>query len=305
MEQRILVIGSLNMDMVVNVEQMPLRGETIMGKSLAYVPGGKGANQACAAGKLGKNVAMLGCIGDDANGSILRDSLSAAGVDVSPLVVCPGVPTGLAVITVDSTGGNSIIVIAGANGQCGPEVIRAHEQLIADHDIIVLQLEIPMEAVMEAVRLAKAHGKTVVLNPAPAPNSLPDELLRSVDYFTPNETELAKLSGMPTDTVEQAEEAAGMLIREKGVGAVLATMGSAGALLVTKEGAQLIPTKKVQAVDTTAAGDTFHGGFVTGLAEGRSLMDAIRMGNTAATISVTRKGAQTSIPTREEVDALL
>ena len=305
MERRILVIGSLNMDMVVNVEQMPLRGETIMGKSLAYVPGGKGANQACAAGKLGKNVTMLGCIGDDGNGQALRKSLAAAGVDVSYLVVCPGVPTGLAVITVDNGGGNSIIVIAGANSQCSPEVIRAHEKLIADSDIVVLQLEIPLEAVAEAVRLAKAHGKTVVLNPAPAPDSLPDELLRSVDYLTPNETELARLSGMPTDTAEQTEQAARSLIEQKGIGAVLATVGSAGALLVTAETAQLVPTIKVQAVDTTAAGDTFHGGFVTALSEGRPVLEAIRMGNMAASISVTRKGAQTSIPTREEVEALL
>ena len=305
MERRILVIGSLNMDMVVNVEQMPLRGETIMGKSLAYVPGGKGANQACAAGKLGKNVTMLGCIGDDGNGQALRKSLATAGVDVSYLVVCPGVPTGLAVITVDNGGGNSIIVITGANSQCSPEVIRAHEKLIADSDIVVLQLEIPLEAVAEAVRLAKAHGKTVVLNPAPAPDSLPDELLRSVDYLTPNETELARLSGMPTDTAEQTEQAARSLIEQKGIGAVLATVGSAGALLVTAETAQLVPTIKVQAVDTTAAGDTFHGGFVTALSEGRPVLEAIRMGNMAASISVTRKGAQTSIPTREEVEALL
>ena len=301
MSKRILVIGSLNMDMVIPVKELPKKGETILGGAPDYIPGGKGANQACAAGKLGGSVTMLGKVGRDEMGRRLKDNLAAAGVDVAHVAETPDAPTGMAVIYVSETGSNSIVVIPGANGLCDRAYIEANEELIAAHDIIVLQLEIPYDAVFRAIQLAKKHGRLVVLNPAPAPDSLPAEVIASLDYFTPNETEMARIAGMPVGGTEEAV-AAGRRLVEAGVGTVLATLGEAGALLVTAETAQVIPTLRVEAVDTTAAGDTFNGEFVTALAEGMPEAEAIAFGNKAAAISVTRKGAQTSIPTRGEVD---
>ena len=301
MSKRILVIGSLNMDMVIKDKELPQKGETILGGTPDYIPGGKGANQACAAGKLGGSVTMLGKVGRDEMGRRLKDNLAAAGVDVAHVAETPDAPTGMAVIYVSETGSNSIVVIPGANGLCDRAYIEANEELIAAHDIIVLQLEIPYDAVFRAIQLAKKHGRLVVLNPAPAPDSLPAEVIASLDYFTPNETEMARIAGMPVGGTEEAV-AAGRRLVEAGVGTVLATLGEAGALLVTAETAQVIPTLRVEAVDTTAAGDTFNGAFVTALAEGMPEAEAIAFGNKAAAISVTRKGAQTSIPTRGEVD---
>lgn len=303
MNKKILVIGSLNMDMVIPVKELPQRGETILGGSPDYIPGGKGANQACAAGKLGGTVTMLGKVGRDAMGQSLKENLAAAGVDVSHVEETPDAPTGMAVIYVSEGGSNSIVVIPGANGLCDRAYIEANEELIAASDIVVLQLEIPYEAVFQAIRLAKKHGRLVVLNPAPALDSLPEEVIASLDYFTPNETELARIAGMPVGGVEEAI-AAGKALVARGVGTVLATLGEAGALLVTAEEARVIPTLRVKAVDTTAAGDTFHGAFVTALGEGMEEAAAIAFGNKAAAISVTRKGAQTSIPSRQEVDAV-
>ncbi len=301
MGKKILVIGSLNMDMVIPVKELPQKGETILGGSPAHIPGGKGANQACAAGKLGGAVTMLGKVGQDGMGRALKENLAAAGVEVTHVEETPDAPTGMAVIYVGETGSNSIVVIPGANGLCDAAFIEANEELIAAHDIIVLQLEIPYDGVFRAIQLAKKHGRLVVLNPAPAPDSLPPEVIASLDYFTPNETEMARIAGLPVGGVEEAI-AAGKKLVEAGVGTVLATLGEAGALLVTKETAQVLPTLRVQAVDTTAAGDTFNGAFVTALAEGMSQEEAIAFGNKAASISVTRKGAQTSIPSREEVE---
>ena len=301
MGKKILVIGSLNMDMVIPVKELPQKGETILGGSPAHIPGGKGANPACAAGKLGGAVTMLGKVGQDGMGRALKENLAAAGVEVTHVEETPDAPTGMAVIYVGETGSNSIVVIPGANGLCDAAFIEANEELIAAHDIIVLQLEIPYDGVFRAIQLAKKHGRLVVLNPAPAPDSLPPEVIASLDYFTPNETEMARIAGLPVGGVEEAI-AAGKKLVEAGVGTVLATLGEAGALLVTKETAQVLPTLRVQAVDTTAAGDTFNGAFVTALAEGMSQEEAIAFGNKAASISVTRKGAQTSIPSREEVD---
>lgn len=301
MRKKILVIGSLNMDMVIPVKELPQKGETILGGSPDYIPGGKGANQACAAGKLGGAVTMLGKVGRDEMGRALKENLAAAGVDVSHVEETPEAPTGMAVIYVSESGSNSIVVIPGANGLCDAAYIEANEDLIAAHDIVVLQLEIPYDGVFRAIRLAKKHGRLVVLNPAPAPDSLPPEVIASLDYFTPNETEMGRIAGLPVGNTEEAV-AAGKKLVEAGVGTVLATLGEAGALLVTGETAQVIPTLRVRAVDTTAAGDTFNGAFVTALAEGKSEAEAIAFGNRAAAISVTRKGAQTSIPTRKEVE---
>ena len=297
----ILIIGSLNMDTVVRAPHIPATGETIIGSFVANIPGGKGANQACAAGRLGSSAAMLGLVGQDAFGDELIASLHGAGVDTS-LIGRANAPTGQALICVNDEGNNAIIVLANANGQCDISRIKAHEREIAVSRFIMLQMEIPEDAVMEAIRLGKKHGSCVILNPAPARHPLPNDILPLIDYLTPNETELSVLTGLPANTPDEAAMAAKALIAG-GVKAVLATLGSRGALYVTADTVRLFPAEKVQPVDTTAAGDTFNASFAVRLAEGASADEAIRFANAAAGISVTRRGAQPSIPGREEVDA--
>lgn len=300
MKERILIIGSLNMDMVIEMKRMPLKGETVLGNSIAYIPGGKGANQAFAAGMLGGNAAMLGCVGCDDLGTQLKENMKKSGTDTAGIAEIEHCPTGMAVIYVDDGGDNSIVVIAGANGVCDVEYLKQNDEMIQNSSYIIFQMEIPCEAVYYGIRRAKELGKTVVLNPAPAPDHLPEEILALVDYLTPNETEVAKLTGQKDLSMESIRAGAQKLLCQ-GVKNVLVTLGDKGALLVNKDGENLYPTRKVSAVDTTAAGDCFNGAFVVGLAEGMSHEEAIRFANTASSIAVTRKGAQSSIPTREEV----
>ncbi|MCQ2561968.1 MAG: ribokinase [Clostridia bacterium] len=296
---KILVAGSLNMDLRLTMKKMPLAGETIMGDSIMYNPGGKGANQAAAAAKLGGDVAMLGSVGKDGFGDTLAESLAGCGADVSMLKRADE-PTGMATIYVDENGRNSIVVIAGANGCCDTEYLKASRKALEDCEILMMQLETPFDGVWYFVKEAKALGKTVILNPAPAPDSVPDDVLACVDWFTPNETELAKLTKMNCESVEEIKAAAEYLLA-KGVGHVLVTVGSRGAYLCDKENSCLIEGIKVKAVDTTAAGDTFSGAFAVALSEGKAPADAIAFANKAASISVTRPGAQGSIPTRDEM----
>lgn len=304
MKKRILNIGSLNMDMVIGMQCMPLIGETILGNSLTYIPGGKGANQACASSKLGGEVIMLGCIGEDSMGESLIDSLRKCGTDVSYIRTVKGVPTGMASIYVDDNGDNSIVVISGANACCSVEYLKEHDSLFQDAEYIMLQMEIPYDAVFYAIERASELKKTVILNPAPAPDTLPDEVWNKIDYITPNETELLKLSGLEEMSPEAIEEGAGRLLA-KGVKHVLVTLGDKGVLYKDADETWICPTRSVTAVDTTAAGDCFNGAFVTALAEGIPVRQAVRFANTAASVSVTRKGAQQSIPLREEVDSLI
>lgn len=300
-EKRILVIGSLNMDMVIPMKRMPMSGETVMGESITHIPGGKGANQACAAGKLGGNVTMLGCVGNDGFGTELLENLRLAGTDVSHIDRIDGVSTGIAVIYVDAKGNNSIVVVPGTNGRCDTDYLKENDILIQESDYVLFQMEIPQEAVFYGITRARELGKTIILNPAPAPDGIPDEILRKIDYITPNETEAAKLAGIEGISLDDMKEAASRL-RQRGVGNVLITLGSQGVMLVNEEGFQIFPARKVEAVDTTAAGDCFNGAFVTGLAEGMSPEEAIMFGNLTSSIAVTRKGAQTSIPERNEVE---
>lgn len=302
--KKILIIGSLNMDMVVSVKDMPKTGETILGKSLSYIPGGKGANQACAVGKAGGTGVMLGCIGGDEFGRVQKENLAACGVDVTGLKISSNQPTGTAVINVSDGGDNSIVVIQGANNECDTAYLQEHEAAFEACDIVILQMEIPYETIHYAVQKAAQLGKTVILNPAPAPLELPQDILSCTDYLIPNETELNRLAGMEGDTLEIYQAGAEAFLKQ-GVKNVIVTMGDKGCLLVNKEGKELFPARKVKAVDTTAAGDCFCGFFAVALSEGKSKGEAIRFANTASSIAVTRSGAQTSIPDRREIESVL
>ena len=304
MKERILIIGSLNMDMVIEMKRMPLKGETVLGNTLAYIPGGKGANQAFAAGMLGGNAVMLGCVGKDSLGDRLRENMKKSGTDTAGIAQTENASTGMAVIYVDDGGDNSIVVLSGANGACDVQYLKNNDELIRESSYIVFQMEIPAEAVYYGIRRAKELGKTVILNPAPAPDYLPDDILSKIDYLTPNETELLKLTGKAEFSEENIREGAQELL-QKGVQNVLVTLGDKGVMLVNRAGINLYPTRKVNAVDTTAAGDCFNGAFVVGLAEGMSQKEAIRFANTASSIAVTRKGAQSSIPDRREVELVM
>jgi ribokinase len=295
------VVGSLNMDLVARAARLPVPGETVAGVSFTTVPGGKGGNQAVATARLGARTAMIGCVGEDAFGAALRAGLAADGVEVGAVRTVPGVHTGVAMIVVDDRGQNGIVVVPGANGELGPDDVDRSEPLLAACQVVALQLESPLTTVLRAATLARALGKAVVLNPAPA-RPLPAALLACADYLVPNEHEAAALTGLPVGSVEEAA-AAGQRLRELGPRIVIVTLGARGVVEVTAGGAQHHPSRPVQAVDTTAAGDTFIGGLCAGLVEGRPLPAAIALAQAAAAISVTRFGAQTSIPHRREVGA--
>ncbi|AVX90058.1 MULTISPECIES: ribokinase [Pseudomonas] len=301
MPANVVVIGSLNMDLVTRAPRLPKGGETLIGHSFATVSGGKGANQAVAAARLGAQVAMVGCVGNDDYGVQLRDALLAEQID------CQAVSTvadssGVALIVVDDNSQNAIVIVAGANGAMTPAVIDRFDAVLQAADVIICQLEIPDATVGHALKRARELGKTVILNPAPASRPLPADWFTAIDYLIPNESEAAALSGLPVDSLEAAESAAGQLIA-MGAGKVIITLGAQGSLFANGKGFEHFPAPKVKAVDTTAAGDTFVGGFAAALASGKSEAEAIRYGQVAAALSVTRAGAQPSIPTMSDVQA--
>ncbi len=299
----IVVVGSLNADLVVHVPRFPVAGETISGEGFVLLPGGKGANQACAAGRLGGVVAMVGQVGRDDQGGMLRESLRRAGVDVRLVDQDEQAATGVAIISIDATGENQIILAAGANGTFTPERLARALPLIRGASVLLLQLETPLDTVMRAAMEAQAAGVTVVLDPAPA-RDIPDQLLRLASYVTPNEGELARLVGAPVaDEPSMAEiDSQAALLIARGATRVLAKLGARGARLITANGATQWPARPVTPVDTTAAGDAFNGAFAVALSEGADLDRAVRFATTAAAISVTRHGAQPSMPSRQEVD---
>ena len=301
----IVVIGSINMDLVLRVPRMPLPGETLTGGAFRTIPGGKGANQAVACARLsgkvaagGQQVAMIGCVGDDAFGATLRAALVGDGIIDSHITTLPGVASGIASILVDDNGQNSIVIAGGANDLLSPAHIDAAKELIDQADIVVLQLETPMATVVHAIKLARSLGKTVVLNPAPAA-SLPEGVLELVDYLIPNEIEAAMLAGVSPDGADVQALAAAL--QKLGSDNVIITLGSKGVHAALYGGDFTFPAEVVQAVDTTAAGDTFIGGFVAGLASGMDEAEAIQQGQRAAALSVTKPGAQTSIPHLHEL----
>jgi ribokinase len=296
---RIFVVGSLNLDLVVRVDRVPRPGETRTGSDLSFFCGGKGANQACAAARLGGNVTMVGQVGEDAFGPTLLDGLRQAGVDASGVGVVPR-SSGSALIAVTPEGENSIIVSPGANAALDPHTARSRLQALAAGDLLLVQLETPLETVAAVLKHARARGATAILDPAPA-RSLPAEVLRHVDILTPNETEAAALC---REVGLDAGQTAARLLA-LGPATVILKSGSQGCYVAGGEGVVLVPGISVKAVDTTAAGDTFNGALALALSEGRDLLAAARFANAAAAISVTRPGAQSSIPDRPEVEALL
>lgn len=299
---KILVIGSTNIDMIARVKHLPRPGETVGEARFMQSNGGKGANQAVAAARLGGDVAFVSCLGDDTGAAALRQQFAADGINTEALFTAKDTPTGTALIFVSQDGENCIAVAPGANHSLTCEAIDAVADRIAGAEYLLVQLEIPMETVACAIEKAYAAGTRVVLNPAPA-MPLADELLRKVYLITPNRTESETLTGIPVHTVQDASKAAGTLLA-KGVGNVIVTLGSEGALIRTPAEELLIPARTVTPVDTTAAGDVFNGALLVALSEGRSLADAVRFAAHSASVSVTRMGAQASIPWRGELETL-
>lgn len=290
-EPKILVIGSINMDLVSQTKIVPKTGETVLGTSFFTVPGGKGANQAIAAAKLGADVTMLGCVGDDAFGIELKQNLNKQGVSTKYIKTVPNESSGIASITL-SEGENSIIVVPGANKGLSPEMIMEHEHVIANADIILIQLEVPLESVSISVELGRKHNVPIILNPAPI-QEMPKELLLGVTYITPNEHEQKSLLSNRDLTMEEIDH-----LKQK----CIVTQGAKGIYLY-QEG--LIPGYKVETVDSTGAGDTFNGALALSISKGNSLKEACHFANAAAALSVTKLGAQSGMPTFQEVELFL
>ncbi|TWT32228.1 Ribokinase [Posidoniimonas corsicana] len=300
---RILVIGSSNTDLTVRLPRLPSPGETVLGGQLMTAAGGKGANQAVAAARAGGEVTFLGRVGRDAYGAAALDGLRAEGIDVGRVVVDDEAPSGVALIFVGAEGENMIAVAGGANERLTPADLDAARGCFAQADVVLLQLETPLAAVEHAVRLAAEEGVRVILNPAPA-QPLPDDLLAGVAVLTPNEHELALLSGRKVAD-ETALADAARALRDGGARAVVVTLGDRGVWLASDDADSLVPTQPVAAVDTVGAGDAFNGALAVAISEGRPLADAVRFANAAAAVSVTRHGAQPSAPTREEIERQL
>lgn len=296
--KNICVIGSLNMDLVVNVDAMPKPGQTIIGSNFKEVPGGKGANQAVAMARLNGNVSMIGKVGEDGFGQTLINSLKNDKVDTTYIQTTKG-STGVALITVDKNAQNSIVVLPGANFEVKEEDIDNNIKAIENSDIVVLQLETPLNTIKYALNKAKELNKYTILNPAPAVK-LDDEIIKNVDLLTPNETELEIISGVSIETEEDIQKAAQIMI-EKGVKELIVTLGSKGSLYINKEKSMFKKAYKVEAVDTTAAGDSYTGALAVALSQDKGIEDAMDFASKVGALSVLKEGAQSSLPTLEDV----
>ncbi|MGO4309921.1 ribokinase [Pseudomonas sp. KB_15] len=301
MPAKVVVIGSLNMDLVTRAPRLPKGGETLIGESFATVSGGKGANQAVAAARLGAQVSMIGCVGNDAYGEALRGALLAEQIDCQAVSTVDG-SSGVALIVVDDNSQNTIVIVPGANGALSAEAIDRFDSVIQAADVLICQLEVPDASVGHALKRGRELGKTVILNPAPVSRPLPSDWYASIDYLIPNESEASALSGLSVGSLETAQAAATRLIA-MGAGKVIITLGVQGSLFADGQRFEHFPAPVVKAVDTTAAGDTFVGGFAAALAAGQDEVQAIRFGQVAAALSVTRAGAQPSIPVLSDVQA--
>lgn len=297
--KKIVVIGSANTDLVVKTSHIPKPGETVLGGKFIMTPGGKGANQAITAARLGGNTLFISHIGNDLFGQELVRQYTKEKMEIINIRTEQESPSGIALITVDEKGENCIVVASGANHQITPKDIDAVKEEIISADYILMQLEIPMEIVEYVTEIASAAKKKIILNPAPAAH-LSDELLQKLYLITPNKTEVQQLTGQPVNTWEEAEIAAGLLL-DKGIENVVITLGSMGALIKTPDGCERVPALPVQAIDTTAAGDVFNGALCVALAEEMELSEGVRFATKASALSVTKMGAQTSIPYREEL----
>ena len=301
--RRVLVVGSANVDFTVAAPRLPGLGETVTGGTLLVNHGGKGANQAVAARRLGAEVRFIACVGDDGSGREIRAALEAEGIGIAGVGVTGEAATGTALIVVDRQGRNQIAVAPGANWRLSLEHVRSRADDFAWAQVVVCQLETPLETLAWALEEARRRGVATVLNPAPVRDGLPD-IWRFVDYLTPNEGEAERLSGIAVRDPRSAA-AAGQALRGRGVGTVIVTLGAQGSLACTAQGEVASPAHPVSAVDTTAAGDAFNGALGVALGGGRPLEDALRFANAAAALACTRRGAQPSLPTRAEVDRLL
>lgn len=295
---RIVVLGSLNMDVVLRLARMPERGETVHAQGLSYIPGGKGGNQAVACARHGAQVALVGCVGRDAHGEVLRDALTADGVDVSNVAVHDGAATGSAVVMVEADGSNRIAVIAGANALA--DLPASFSEVLAQADYLVVQFETPLEVLDRALAMARHSHCKVVLNPSPV-KAVPSQWWSWIDTLVVNEHEAAELSAMAVTDAATAVRAAQYFV-EQGVRQVVVTMGSQGAVAVNAAGHSIHPAPRVEVVDTTSAGDTFLGTMVTRLGESSTLAQAVQWGIRAASLCIGRAGAQPSIPERTEVE---
>ncbi len=299
--KKVLVIGSMNMDYSIKTDRIPKPGETILGFELEFNSGGKGANQAYALAKLGSNTSMIGSVGNDYNGELLKKNLMGVGVDVSGIKTVDDCDTGVAFIAVSSSGENSIIAVSGANGKVSIDDVNDNIDLFNSADIILMQLEIPFEVVKYVLELAHAKNKLVVLDPAPAVFDIDDSIYSNIDIMKPNETELEILSGMTVKADDDILIAAKKLV-DKGVKNVIVSLGSKGSLLVNAQGYKKYDAISVNAVDTTAAGDSFTAALVRTLANGEGIDEAIKFGHKVAALVVSKRGAQASIPSLEEVN---
>ena len=297
--KNICVIGSLNMDLVVNVDKMPKPGQTIIGSNFKEVPGGKGANQAVAMARLNGNVSMIGKVGEDGFGQTLINALKNDKVDTTYIKTTKGA-TGVALITVDNNAQNSIVVSPGANFEVKEEDIDNNIEAIKNSDIVVLQLETPLNTIKYALKKSKELNKYTILNPAPAVK-LDDEIIKNVDLLTPNETELEIISGVNIETEEDIQKAAQIMI-EKGVKELIVTLGSKGSLYINKEKSIFKKAYKVQAVDTTAAGDSYTAALAVALSKDQSIEEAMDFASKVGALSVLKEGAQSSLPTLEDVE---
>jgi len=298
---RVAVVGSANIDMVVRAPRIPRPGETLIGSQFVMVAGGKGANQAVAAARLGAQVTFVARLGNDLFGDHNLEGYQREGIDCRFIVRDEEAPSGVALIAVDASGQNAIVVAPGANMRLTPQDVECAEEAISRADVVLAQLEVPLPTVLRTAEMAHQHGVPMILNPAPAPSQpLPDELLRYVDVLTPNETEARSLCNAPAHA---SPAALAQALRELGVPVVIITLGGEGVFLQDDSGGRHIPAYPVQAVDTTAAGDAFAGALAVALAEGKNIEAAVQFAQRAAAISVTQLGAQPSLPYRAEVES--
>ena len=298
----VVVVGSANVDFIIQVDRVPRLGETILGRDFLVSLGGKGANQAVAARRTGAEVTFVGKVGRDQHGAHIRKNLEGAGIDVTGLIEDASCHTGVAFILVDPAGGNQIVVASGCNYHLTPEELESRDDLLAGV-ILLLQLETPLDTILCALQRVKQKGMRTILNPAPA-TALPLEYFSLIDFLTPNEAEASDLTGVSVTGLGAAEEA-GVRLRDMGCGDVIITLGAQGSLWLGKDGAQHFPGFSVRTVDSTAAGDAFNGALAVALSEGKAMEDAIPFANAAGALATTHRGAQESLPDRFAIDTLL